>query len=120
VTRRLLSRTPGALSRRGRSGTASGRDDRAHMERSRSRRGNVDRSQVVVAGHRGNTQERARLQDSSHETLRVQRAGLRPIGSHILRHTFCSHLAMHGAAPKAIQELAGHSTLALPMRYMPK
>ena len=61
-------RTPGALSRRGRSGTASGRDDRAHMERSRSRRGNLDRSQVVVAGHRGNTQERARPQDPSHET----------------------------------------------------
>ena len=47
-----------------------------------------------------------------------KRAGLRPIGSHILRHTFCSHLAMHGAAPKAIQELAGHSTLAMTMRYM--
>jgi site-specific recombinase XerD len=25
---------------------------------------------------------------------------------------------MHGAAPKAIQELAGHSTLAMTMRYM--
>jgi integrase len=47
-----------------------------------------------------------------------KRAGLRPIGSHVLRHTFCSHLAMQGAAPKAIQELAGHSTLAMTMRYM--
>ena len=37
---------------------------------------------------------------------------------HILRHSFCSHLAMRGAAPKAIQELAGHSTLAMTMRYM--
>ena len=27
---------------------------------------------------------------------------------HILRHTFCSHLAMRGAPAKAIQELAGH------------
>ena len=35
----------------------------------------------------------------------------------MLRHTFCSHLAMRGAAPKAIQELAGHSTLAITMRY---
>jgi integrase len=33
-----------------------------------------------------------------------KRAGLRQIGSHVLRHTFCSHLAMRGAAPKAIQE----------------
>lgn len=47
-----------------------------------------------------------------------KRASLRTIGSHVLRHTFCSHLAMRGAAPKAIQELAGHSTLAQTMRYM--
>ena len=47
-----------------------------------------------------------------------KRSGLRPIGSHVLRHTFCSHLAMRGAAPKAIQELAGHSTLSMTLRYM--
>lgn len=45
-------------------------------------------------------------------------AGLRRIGSHVLRHTFCSHLAMRGAAPKAIQELAGHSTLSMTLRYV--
>lgn len=37
---------------------------------------------------------------------------------HILRHTFCSHLAMEGAPPKAIQELAGHRHLSTTMRYM--
>lgn len=47
-----------------------------------------------------------------------KKAGLRPMGSHVLRHSFCSHLAMRGAAPKAIQELAGHSTLAMTLRYM--
>jgi integrase len=47
-----------------------------------------------------------------------KRAGLRRIGSHVLRHTFCSHLAMRGAAPKAIQELVGHSTLSMTLRYM--
>jgi integrase len=47
-----------------------------------------------------------------------KRAALRRIGSHVLRHTFCSHLAMRGAPPKAIQELAGHSTLAMTLRYM--
>jgi integrase len=47
-----------------------------------------------------------------------KRAGLRQIGSHALRHTFCSHLAMRGAAPKAVQELAGHSTLSMTLRYM--
>ena len=40
------------------------------------------------------------------------------LGSHVLRHTFCSHLAMRGAAPKAIQALAGHSTLSMTLRYM--
>ena len=37
---------------------------------------------------------------------------------HILRHTFCSHLAMRGAPAKAIQELAGHADLTTTMRYM--
>lgn len=36
------------------------------------------------------------------------RAGVSPTGVHVLRHTFCSHLAMKGAAAKAIQEFAGH------------
>ena len=31
---------------------------------------------------------------------------------HILRHTFCSRLAMRGATAKAIQELAGHVSLS--------
>jgi integrase len=39
-------------------------------------------------------------------------------GPHVLRHTFCSHLAMHGAPAKAIQELAGHSNLTTTYRYM--
>ena len=47
-----------------------------------------------------------------------KRAGLRVVGAHVLRHTFCSHLAMRGAAPKAIQELAGHKSLKVTLRYM--
>jgi site-specific recombinase XerD len=39
-------------------------------------------------------------------------------GVHILRHTFCSHLAMRGAPARAIQELAGHQDLTTTMRYM--
>ncbi len=38
-------------------------------------------------------------------------------GLHILRHTFCSHLAMRGAPARAIQELAGHQDLATTQRY---
>jgi site-specific recombinase XerD len=37
---------------------------------------------------------------------------------HILRHTFCSHLAMRGAPARAIQELAGHQDLTTTQRYM--
>ena len=32
-------------------------------------------------------------------------------GVHILRHTFCSHLAMKGVPVRTIQELAGHQDL---------
>ena len=45
-------------------------------------------------------------------------AGLSQSGVHILRHTFCSHLAMRGAPAKAIQELAGHQDLATTQQYM--
>ena len=47
----------------------------------------------------------------------VRQANL-PTGVHILRHTFCSHLAMRGAPGKAIQELAGHGELSMTQRYM--
>ena len=39
-------------------------------------------------------------------------------GVHILRHTFCSHLAMRGAPARAIQEVAGHADLSTTQRYM--
>ena len=46
-------------------------------------------------------------------------AGLKVTGNfHILRHTFCSHLAMRGAPARVIQELAGHVQLGTTMRYM--
>jgi integrase len=45
-------------------------------------------------------------------------AKLKHRGIHILRHTFCSHLAMRGAPARAIQELAGHADLRTTQRYM--
>jgi site-specific recombinase XerD len=48
----------------------------------------------------------------------ARRAELNKTGVHILRHTFCSHLAMRGAPARAIQELAGHSELTMTQRYM--
>jgi integrase len=47
-----------------------------------------------------------------------KRAGVNKHGVHILRHTFCSRLAMKNAPMKAIQELAGHADLGTTMRYM--
>jgi integrase len=51
---------------------------------------------------------------------RAQReAGLEATGNvHLLRHSFCTHLAMAGKPPTVIQELAGHRHLTTTMRYM--
>ena len=47
------------------------------------------------------------------------RAGLPITGRlHILRHTFCSRLAIRGATTKAIQEVAGHVSLTTTQRYI--
>lgn len=45
-------------------------------------------------------------------------ARLRRIGWHVLRHSFCSHLAMRGAPVTTIQALAGHARLDMTQRYM--
>ncbi len=51
----------------------------------------------------------------------VQRAGISReqgrIGWHNLRHTYGSHLAMRGVPLKVIQELMGHATIEMTMRY---
>lgn len=39
-----------------------------------------------------------------------------PTGVHMLRHTFCSHLAMQGAPMRGVQELAWHQSLAMTQR----
>ena len=48
----------------------------------------------------------------------AQQAGPFNNGPHMLRTTFCSHLAMRGAPARAIQELAGHQNLTTTQRYM--
>jgi integrase len=55
---------------------------------------------------------------SDHVRRAARRAGLAHKGVHVLRHTFCSHLAMRGAPARAIQELAGHQELRTTQRYM--
>ena len=48
----------------------------------------------------------------------ARRAQVEHEGVHVLRHTFCSHLAMRGAPARAIQELAGHVNITTTQRYM--
>jgi hypothetical protein len=40
------------------------------------------------------------------------------VAVHVLRHTFCSHLAMKGALARVIHELTGHADLSTTQRYM--
>ena len=48
-----------------------------------------------------------------------RRASMKVTGRcHILRHTFCSHLAMAGASVVTIQNLAGHQNLETTMGHM--
>ena len=49
--------------------------------------------------------------------LCCRKAKLRPIGWHVLRHSFASHLIMRGARMKDVQELLGHSSIEMTMRY---
>lgn len=52
---------------------------------------------------------------------RLQRAcrlaNLEPIGWHVLRHTFASHLAMRGVPLNTVRELMGHKSIAMTLRY---
>ncbi|HXX65853.1 MAG TPA: tyrosine-type recombinase/integrase [Polyangiaceae bacterium] len=75
------------------------------------------RGDFVLSDEAGETIPGHMLRDMLEAVQR--RAGLPVMGSlHKLRHTFCSHLAMRGASPKAIQELAGHESLTTTLRYM--
>lgn len=46
-----------------------------------------------------------------------RRVGIRPVGWHLLRHTFASHLATEGVSLRVIQELLGHASITTTMRY---
>jgi len=45
-------------------------------------------------------------------------AGIRRVRWHVLRHSFSSHLAMAGVSMRIIQDLLGHSSSRMTMRYV--
>ena len=55
---------------------------------------------------------------ADHVDHSARAAKLKHRGVHVLRHSFCSHLAMRGAPTRAIQELAGHADIRTTQRYM--
>jgi site-specific recombinase XerD len=44
-------------------------------------------------------------------------AGVRPFTMYTLRHTFASHLVMAGVPLPVVQQLMGHSSVTMTMRY---
>jgi integrase len=46
-----------------------------------------------------------------------RRAGIKDFKFHDLRHTSASHMVMKGASLKEVQEILGHKTMAMTLRY---
>jgi site-specific recombinase XerD len=52
-------------------------------------------------------------------TAACRRAGIEDSRFHDLTHTFASHMAMRGASLKEVQEVLGHHSLTMTIRYTP-
>jgi len=72
----------------------------------------IDRNGLVFAYGESKTPNPRKAFESAKE-----KAGIEDFRFHDMRHTFASHLVMGGADFKTIQELLGHKSLAMTMRY---
>ena len=73
------------------------------------------RGELVFSNKRGELQTRDMVKRPLKRACR--KAGLRHITWHDLRHTYASHLVMHNVPMKTVQELLGHATMEMTMRY---
>jgi integrase len=63
-------------------------------------------------------EENSPITDINHTFRRVcKKAGIENLRFHDLRHTFASHLTIQNVPVKAVQELLGHSSLNVTMKY---
>lgn len=74
-------------------------------------------NRVFLAERRRKGQHRALVSSRHWFEKAVERAGIRDFTWHCLRHTFCSRLVMAGENIRSVQELMGHKSINMTMRY---
>lgn len=74
-----------------------------------------EKTGYVFSDEQGRPFDHKRLSKRLHTVC--EKAGLRKIGWHTLRHTFASHLVMRGVPLTAVKELLGHASITTTMRY---
>jgi integrase len=82
----------------------------------KSKKGTTPPSAAAHAGDRSGPVFRARYIKTAYNNA-VQSAKLEDVNFHTLRHTFASWAVMRGVSLKELQELLGHASLAMTMRY---
>ncbi|MBI2378383.1 MAG: tyrosine-type recombinase/integrase [Deltaproteobacteria bacterium] len=74
-------------------------------------------SRIVFPKTGKGSQIRQERKASTGLTRACERAGIEPIGWHVLRHTYASRLVMRGVPLNVVQELLGHADIRETMRY---
>lgn len=76
------------------------------------------RAARLLVGDRGGKASKNTLRGWAAQAQRAAGISKTTGALHVLRHTFCSHLAMRGVPATVVQRLAGHKSLTTTIRYM--